>query len=330
MKIRLKDIAELANVSTATVSMALNHPETSRVSPQKIEEIQKIAKDLNYVPNLAARALTGNSAFAIGIIIPDILNPFFAKLLKSLEDSFKKANYSVLVINTDENLQKDIDAIRSLASKGIDGLIYALSDDTSNIEERKQALRELKCPVVLIDRVLYGTEFNTIRFDNELGGYLATNYLISRGYRKIAHISARKISVNGLNREEGYKKALMNAKIDLVDELVIDGDYSFESGYQAIDKIRGKNVDAIFAANDMMAYGAMKRLKELGVSVGEDICIVGYDNLAISDMFDIPLTTIDQDVNQVASVGAETLISLINKEATEKDVIIDPVLIIKE
>ncbi|MFV0379231.1 MAG: LacI family DNA-binding transcriptional regulator [Anaerorhabdus sp.] len=325
MKVKLKDIAEMANVSIASVSMVLNNPEKSRVSEEKQKEILEIAKRLNYRPNLYARSLVTKETLSIGFVVPDITNPFFARLAKVIEIKLREKGYVVNIINTNENYENDIKAIEYLYGRGVDGLIIALSGDSFQNEDKIiKSLSDIDIPYILVDRVLDSFDSHQVIFNNKRGGFIATNYLINKGHTRIAHISTAKTSLNGLYRHKGYLKALRVNNIKYEKKYVCNGTFDFETGEKAFDKLPLDEITAVFCANDLIAYGFIKKCNEAGIKIPEDISVIGYDNLEINDMFGLGLTSINQNIEELGNQASIKLFKALNCSEDPERCILDP------
>ena len=328
MKVRLKDIAELANVSVAAVSIIINNPESTRFSEETKSNVLKLAKELNYVPNTAAQSLVNNKTKTIGLIIPDLENPFFSSLAKKIEIEFRKYGYTVIMVNTNEEYQNDVDLIKFLYGRNVDGMLIALSADTyGNEKEVIEELEKLSTPFVLMDRVLDEFDCNQVIFNNKVGEYLATKHLIEHGHSKIGYLSVRNGSLSGYFRHLGFEKAMRESDLSIEDNLLKYGSFSYEFGYSASEEIIRNGASAIVAANDLIAFGAIKRIGELGLSVPENISVVGYDNLEINDMLNIGLSSIDQNTDKLAESSIDLLMNVMNGEKEIVKIVLEPKLV---
>ena len=325
LRVRLIDIAKKANVSVATVSMALNK-DNPKVSKDKIAEIKKIAKEMNYIPNSLARGLVTQSTKTVGLIIPDIENAFFSSLVKRIEDLLRKEGYMTLITNSDEKFKNDIELIDLVAGRGIDGLMIAMSDESYiRVEEIMEKIKSINTPYLLFDRS-YEKDHHAVLFDSHEGGYLATQHLIDLGHTRIGCITGAQQARYGYIRFSGYKDCLKDNNIAFDEKIVKEGDFKFHTGYNLTDSLLEEGISALFVANDMMAYGVLKRLREKNIRIPEDFSIVGYDNLSLSSLLDIPLTSVAQDVDVLASAAVENMLNLIQGNVMEKRIILKPKL----
>jgi len=324
MKMSIKELAKLANVSVTTVSLVLND-KPSRISETKKKEIKELAKLHDYQPNFSARNLVTKTSKTIGLLMPDIENLFFSALAKNVEDELRQNGYSLLLVNSDDMYKNDISLIKNLVNRGVDGLLLTIANDAIKHKAQYETLLEdIKTPYVMVDRTLGNPKHPQVYFDNQLGGYLATKYLIDQGHQKIACLISKDKSLNGYYRYKGYQKALKMAHIDLNEQWVFDGDYRFQSGYHMADRLVSQQCDALFAGNDLMAYGAIKRLKELGKKVPEDIEVVGYDNLEFSKMLGLNLPSVEQNVKALGKQSVALLMDLMKNQAINRTIVLEP------
>ncbi|MGM0502384.1 MAG: LacI family DNA-binding transcriptional regulator [Bacillota bacterium] len=313
MGVTIKDIAEKAEVSPTTVSRVLNDkPDVSDETKQKIEEV---INELNYNPNGIARGLVLNKTHTLGLVIPDISNPFFPEVAKGIEDKAKEAGYSVIFCNTDNHTQGEKEAIELMKSKQVDGMIVSLAIN----EENKKELAELAAenfPVVQIDRKIPGAGFPAVVIDNQAASYKATQHLINLGHEKIAHISGNLKVKPAQDRLAGFKEALENNGLESTKEWIREGDYSSQSGYEEMKQLLQlvERPTAVFIANDLMALGAYEAVFEQGLKIPEDISIVGYDDIEVSSVIRPALTTVSQPEYKLGVEAAELLINSLEGE----------------
>lgn len=325
LRVRLIDIAKKANVSVATVSMALNK-DNPKVSKDKIAEIKKIAKDMNYIPNSMARGLVTQSTKTVGLIIPDIENAFFSSLVKRIEDLLRQEGYMTLITNSDEKFKNDMELIDLVAGRGIDGLMIAMSDESyGNVKEVMGKIKSINTPYLLFDRS-YEKDDHAVFFDSHEGGYIATQHLIDLGHTRIGCITGAQQARYGYLRFLGYRDCLKDNHIEYDEKIVKEGDFKFQTGYELTDSLLDEGISALFVANDMMAYGVLKRLREKNIRIPEDFSIVGYDNLSLTKLLDIPLTSVAQDVDVLARVSVENMLDLIQGKEMNERVILKPSL----
>ncbi|MFW5889585.1 MAG: LacI family DNA-binding transcriptional regulator [Bacillota bacterium] len=309
MKITISDIAKKANVSTATVSRVLNNK--SDVSDKTRKKIKNIIEKMDYNPSIIARGLSLNKTHTIGLIIPNITNPYFPEIAKGIENKAEKEGYSVVLYNTDNDYEKEMKILRIMQQKQVDGLIVSLTEKTKDYINK---LFSKDFPIVQIDRKVIGLKCPSVITDNFFSGYKATKYLIEHGHRRIAHIVGLPDIQNSIDRLNGYKKALKDYNIELNNEYIVQGDQTIESGYKKGKRlIKLKSAPtAIFSANDLMVIGVYKAAKELSINIPSDLSIVGHDNINISSIVNPSITTMNQPKYKMGEKAAELLIEQLN------------------
>lgn len=314
MKITIKDIAQRANVSTATVSRVLNNKPD--VGKKTVEKIRSIIEEVEYHPSTIARGLVLQTTSTIGLIIPDVCNPYFPELLRNVEDEAKNYQYSTLYCNTDYIVGNEINMVNLLRSKQVDGLIISSFGDSEEILQQLMKMHEEHFPFVLIGMV--GNDeryknFSSVTIDNFESGYNATKHLIDLGHRKIAHITGLPDLNTCIGRREGYKQALKDNGIRFRKEWLRHAGFTGKSGYECTKRLlRLKDrPTAIFTANDLLALGCYQALMEEKVAVPEEISLMGHDDVS---MIYPALTTMRQPKKQIAQKAVELLIHQINNE----------------
>lgn len=331
MRTTLKQIAEATHLSVTTVSQVLNNADC-RVSKENRQLILDTAERMHYRRNRMALGLVKGSTNTIGLAISDIRNNFFASLARGVEDECKKNDWNVILCNSNDSHETDMVNLRMLADAGASGVVFGMAAE-STAEMAQECITFLKkahIPYLLADRYIDTDMGGIVSVDHVKGGYLATYYLLSRGLRRIACITGPGNLIDSQQRLEGYRRALGEYGILFRAELLYDGKYTFESGVLAAERIlrMPDRPDAVFAFNDMMAIGAMKRIKEQGLHVPEDISVIGYDDIFMDSFLEVPLTTIRQPAEQMGRKAAEMLIrGEIRYKDNRERVLFDPVLI---
>ncbi|MBB6215920.1 LacI family transcriptional regulator [Anaerosolibacter carboniphilus] len=330
MKLTIKDIAKLAEVSTATVSKVINHKDDDIGQATK-ERVRRIMKEYNYVPNIMARSLVTKKTKTIGLVIPDIRNPFFPELARGAEDKANEEGYNIIFCNTDDVLAKEEKYIDMLIEKMIDGVIFtASSKRTSGFENLQNAY----IPIILVDRDIdFKGVKGKITVNNFQGAYEGVQHLLHNGYRKIVFISGPLLSKPGIDRYEGYKKALSDAHIPDDSMIMLEGEYKSEWGYEAVKMLMEQNIefDGLFCGDDLIAIGAIKSLKEEGISVPDDVGIVGFDDIYMASLIDPELTTIKQPNYEMGYEAASMLIrALEKKNPRKKEIVLNTNLVIRK
>ncbi|SFI18908.1 transcriptional regulator, LacI family [Tindallia magadiensis] len=329
--ITIKDIAKKAGVSITTVSQVLNRKEIG-IKKETKERILRIAEELDYKPNYLARGLITKKTNTLGLIIPDITNPFFPQVVRAIEDTGNHRNYNIILCNTDNNQEKEKLYLEILQKKYVDGII--LTSSTRTTKDHGILLEKLKLPLVLLDRAAASPfDFPSVYTCGYQGVMLGVNYLLKQGHRKIAYLSGPETSLVGKERLEGYMAALQNFGLTVNPQLIYYGDYKAETGEKGINELleKDRNFTAVMAANDLMAVGAMRSIKNRQLKVPEDISVLGFDNIQISRLIDPALTTIHQPSYEMGKKATDMLIRLIEgKELEKRQVVLKPELLIRE
>lgn len=306
----IRDVAKHAGVSVATVSRVLN--DKGYVGAETRKKVEAAIADLNYRPNEVARSLFKKQSKTIGLILPDIMNPFFPELARAIEDTASKLGYTVILCNSDEDEEKAQRYVDVLLQKYVDGIIIS----SNTIQEK--TIRELTIPVVCIDREI-SKDIPTIVVDNKNGARMATRFLKEKGRRKIAHIRGPLDIVNANERCEGYREAVAGEKW-FKESYIVNGNYRMETATEVVLELLRQHpeIDGIFAANDTMAIGAMKAAYQHGLKVPEEISIIGFDGIALGKASIPELTTIEQPLYELGQKAAKVLIKLIKGQVIEE------------
>ena len=305
----LKMVAEKAGVSVNTASRAINNkPDINEKTKKRILEI---AQELGYIRNSAAVALRTKKTRTIGVVIADNRNPFYAEVLNGMEIAAREKNYHIILANTQRNYKKEEEAINLLLAKRVDGLLIAPVQDR---DDDIKKLIEANIPFVIVGRDFNDIDLDAVYNDEVKGGFLATEYLIKKGHKKIAFINGVLHKSPAKGRLKGYKKALKECEIPFNDALISVGDIDVKDGYERTKKLFEKGLDftAIFAYNDMMAFGSMQAIKEKGLRIPEDIGLVGYDDIQFSSLISPSLTTIRLKKKELGIESVKLLFSRIN------------------
>jgi LacI family transcriptional regulator len=308
-KITIKEIAKLTGVSTATVSRVLNN--NGRFSEETRKRVLKAAEKFDYRPNIVAKSLRTSLSKTIGVVIPDITNEFFASIVLAIENYCIPKGYSVFICNTSEDQEKEKMYINDIEAKGVDGLIYLSANNENPIDLTKYSF-----PVVCMDRIPYGENMVVVQSDNFSGGYQATTELLKQGCRNILLLRDERDMSAVINRFEGYRQALYDFGIALNLNLVkyskVDVNFAKVTITQCVES--GVIFDGIFAVTDWLALGALMALKEQNIMVPEDVKIVGFDNISLTQYTSPTLSSIDQDKMALGNLAAEALLDMINNQ----------------
>jgi len=301
----MREVAEQAQVSVTTVSHVIN--DTRPVSDELRAKVTAAMDELGYQPNRLARSLRRGETHTIGMIIPDGVNPFFAEVARGIEDTGFEQGYSVILCNSDGDLQKELQYTNVLNEKQVDGIIFVAAGLS---QEHILGLQQRGLPVVVVDREIPGLPVGTVITDNAQGGWLATGHLLSLGHRRIACLSGPHDLTPSAERVTGYRQALEAAGVPVEENLIPRGDFKYESGYNAMRKLFAleKPPSAVFACNDLMAMGAMTAAAESGCRVPDDLSVVGFDDIELASYTIPPLTTVRQPKYEMGAIAARMLL----------------------
>ncbi len=320
------DVALKANVSIATVSRVINNS-PHKVNPITKKKVLKVIRELDYHPNALAKGLLMKKTMTIGIIIPDISNPYYAEIVRGIQDLADPYGYAIILLNTDRNQDRIIKHIYFLREKSADGIIF--SGGIIQGEKVLSCLKELRERVVVIGR--HRVDFPAVIIDNVGGAMKATQHLIELNHKRIGFIGGPDKSTSAKERLLGYRNALMQRDYPIDKELIRKGDLTARSGYlSAKELIQEKGPTAIFAANDLMAFGTICAAKESGLRVPDDLAVVGFDNILFGSYFTPPLTTVEIPMYHVGAAAMEMLVNLISKKNAEKLRWFDTKLLIRD
>lgn len=316
MSASIKDVAREAGVSIATVSRVLNNVDVVNDDTKK-KVLEAISK-LGYRPNIIARSLKTQKTSTIGIIIPDISNQFYPEIVRGAEDVANIYSYNIILCNTDLDSERELEYLRILKEKMIDGVLYM---SNSLEEDVLKLINELKIPVVLIETKDKESNFPSITIDNEKAAYDATMFLISKGFKDIVFVGTHPNAENALSKRYlGYEKALKESGINVNPDLVCFSGIKPQDGANVVATfLKDKKFDAIFCISDELAMGVINELREQGLSVPEDVSVIGFDNIFSSSIYYPKLTTVSQPMYDMGSVGMRMLIKIINKQPMDNE-----------
>ena len=331
-KLTLEEVGKLAGVSRSTVSRVIN--DQPGVKKPVREQVLQVIEETGYIPNPAARSLAANRTMILGFVVPRSIatffgDPYFSKLTQGISQACYANNYmlSLFLFYTREDEQMLLPHISQ--NSFVDGLIVQATTDSDPIIPH--LLHSSINFIVLGSLNEMDPSLNFIDVDNDSGGYLATEHLINLGYKRIAHISGTLESHSAQDRKAGYEKALVKHGYPIDPGLIIEGDFTEEGGYNCTKKLLKKKPDAIFASSDSMAVGVLRAAKEVGLSVPNDLAIVGYDDLPPAISTSPQLTTVHQPIRQFGVNAVEMLIDIItNGNKLPHQAIYDTHLVIRE
>ena len=309
----IRDVAESAGVSIATVSRVIN--QEKKVSPDTKAKVEKAISDLNYQPNYLGRNLRRSETKMVLVILQNIANPFYSKVVKGIEDIGHKHGYNTMICNTDSDSKRERSYLELLKNRLVDGVILMEPEiDGKELSEINQHFPVVQC-------CEYKEEVNVshISIDNVAAGFTAVKHLIDQGHEKVGMISASNRLLSAKQREKGYKRALRQFGIDFDPDLIKYGSYGFNGGLRSAQELLKSETKptAIFAISDITAIGAIRGIKEKGLKVPEDIAVVGFDNTSIASMYDPKLTTISQPRYELGKITMEILLEQIQDKKKE-------------
>lgn len=325
MAVTIYDVASFAHVSVTTISKILNHKDFD-ISDETRERVLAIIKELDFTPSGLARSLVTKKTNVLGLLIPDISNQYFADMARGVEDGANRLGYNVILCNTDENHRKELEYLHLLQEKGTDGIIIVPIAESEKLFTEEFNYDK---PFVILDRVYenMSSDIFQVRFDNVKGGYFATRFLTQEAHKRIGIITGPSKSRPSKDRLNGYKAALAEAGIPVDKSLIYEGNFKFESGFEGAKYLLKQRVSAIFATNDIMACGVYKAITSAGLKIPNDISVMGYDDIMLSDMLDPPLSTISQPKVDMGRIASEMLIKQIKKEKISTEAVFEPKLI---
>lgn len=312
----MRDIALSANVSIGTVSHVVNA--SAGVRPELVRRVKKAMQDLGYQPSQLARSLRRNQTDMLGMIVPDITNPFFPVVVRGVEDAAYREGYRLVLCNADNDPAKEEAYLSDLLSYRMAGLIVIPSVDSrivSIVDENRCGNR-----VVCVDRAPVDWAGDSVTVNNEEGAYQVVRYVIGMGHRCIGTITGPLHVSNAIERLAGYRRALSEAGLELSPEYVQEGRFERQSGYQKTQTLLRllPRPTAIFASNDLIALGILGALSDAGLSCPDDVSVVGFDDLEVSSFTNPPLTTVTQPAYQLGASAVTVLLNRMNGSAADR------------
>ncbi len=309
MRTTLKDIAVYTGLSVSSVSLILNN-KPHRLSEETCEKVLRAAKELHYRPNVLAQGLITNKTLTVGLILPDITNSYFAAIAQHIQIRFQEFGYNIFLCNTNDHPEKELSYVNSLLDRGVDGIILATSTGIS-AAKCQQIMQNASKPLIFLDRISPGVPSHSICPDHEYGGYIATRHLIDLGHEKIGCITGPMSLQSSKERLYGYIRALQEAGINFVPELVQESDFHILSDYSKLEVLLDHKATAIFAHNDLIAYGVYQQAVQHGLNIPDDFSLVGFDDLPFSQLMAVPLTTVAQPMQELSSGVVDLMMELL-------------------
>ena len=318
--ITIYDVAREANVSMATVSRVVNG--NPNVKPTTRKKVLEVIDRLDYRPNAVARGLASKKTTTVGVIVPDVTNLYFSSLARGIDDIATMYKYNIILANSDQNDQKEIQVLNTLLAKQADGIIYMGHKIT---DEMRAEFSRSKTPVVLAGTVDPDAQVGSVNIDYTEATEQVITQLIAKGNKKIAFVSgALTEPINGIYRMNGYKKALKKAGINFDEKLVFETEYSYQAGEEMYNKLAKVGATAAFVGDDELAIGILNGALDHGIKIPEKFEVVTSNNSKLTEMVRPRLTTITQPLYDIGAVSMRLLTKLMNKEEVEEKTIILP------
>lgn len=322
MNITIYDVAREANVSMATVSRVVNG--NPNVKPATRKKVLEVIERLGYRPNAVARGLASKKTTTVGVIIPDISNPFFAELARGIEDIATMYKYNIILSNSDQNKDKELHLLNTMLGKQVDGIVFM----GGNISEEHVAeFKRSPAPIVLAGSLEDSEQVPSVNIDYEQATFDAVNTFIEKGHKRIAMvIGPFHEPINKEKKLVGYQKALEAAGISVDEALIVEGDYTYDSGIEAFDKLieLSEKPTAIYVGSDEMAVGVVHGAQDKGYNVPGDFEVISSDNTRISLMVRPQLTTVIQPLYDIGAVAMRLLTKFMNKEKVSEHTVVLP------
>lgn len=319
-RVSIVDIAKQAGVSTATVSRVMN--QNGGYSKETEKRVRQTIAACDFTPNVNAIGLRTNKSRCIGVIVPDVTNEFFAKIIQELDFYLLKHGYSLLICNSNEDYELENMHIKGLIEKHIDGIVYISGqNEIKYINEIKDV------PIVYIDRAPQNAKM-LILSDNEKGGYMATEEMLKKGCSDILLLRDVRCASTIRSRKEGYVKALEKYGIPYREELEVSCFPDYEDAWKTMKQLiksRGCFFDGVFATNDRMALASVNVLEDVGIQIPEQVKVVGFDNVSLTRFTNPRITTVSQDTKQMAICAGRTILKMIRKKEIKESCTIIPV-----
>ena len=308
----LNDVARLAGVSSMTVSRVINN--SGHIGPETRAKVNQAIVELGYMPNVLARQLRSKRTKTIALVLTDITNPFFTTIARGVEDTARAQGYAVMFCNTDESEAEELEYVRVLIQRRVDGVLLVPATDSSG---SLQLLHKHGLPVVVLDRHVRSGQVDEVRTDSEAGAYLAIRHLIDLGHRRIAVLTGPADVSTSMDRVAGYRRALAEESLEPDSRYILFGEYNDASGFEMTRRILAARPrpTALFAANNFIAFGAIQALREAGLSIPEEMSIAVFDDLPQGWVFDPFLTVVSQPAYEIGRRATELMLERLTGEA---------------
>lgn len=326
MNVTIYDVAREANVSMATVSRVVNG--NPNVKPTTRKKVLDAIERLGYRPNAVARGLASKKTTTVGVIIPDISSIFFAELARGIEDIATMYKYNIILSNSDQNKEKEIHLINTMLGKQVDGIVFMGGTIT---EEHINEFKSSPVPVVLAATVDETETIPSVNINYEEASYEAVKLLLDHHNKQVGFVSGPLDTYINIQKLNGYKRALAEAKVEVNEDWICKGDYSYDSGHEAVEHFLSlsNKPTGIFVASDEMALGVIHGFHDRGLSVPDDIEVMGFDNTRLATMVRPTLSTVVQPMYDIGAVAMRLLTKYMNKEEVSEQNVILPHRIIE-
>jgi LacI family transcriptional regulator len=313
--VTIYDVAREANVSMATVSRVVNG--NPNVKPATRKKVSEVIDRLGYRPNAVARGLASKKTTTVGVIIPDISSIFFAELARGIEDIATMYNYNIILSNSDDNPDKELRLLNTMLGKQVDGIVFMGSNIT---EELVNEFQKSPVPIVLAGSVEDTKQIPSVNINYEEAAFDAATFFTDKGHSRIAFVSGNLSEPINMKKLAGYKRGLESAGLSYDEENVVEGDYTYDSGFESFEKFLGnkEKPTAIIVSSDEMALGIVHAAQDKGYSVPDDFEVISFDNTRLTLMVRPQISTVIQPLYDIGAVAMRLLTKLMNKESTEE------------
>ncbi|AND41810.1 MULTISPECIES: catabolite control protein A [Bacillaceae] len=322
MNVTIYDVAREANVSMATVSRVVNG--NPNVKPATRKKVMEVIDRLGYRPNAVARGLASKKTTTVGVIIPDISSTFFAELARGIEDIATMYKYNIILSNSDQNIEKELHLLNTMLGKQVDGIVFMGGNITS---EHVEEFEKSPVPIVLAGSIEETGKIPSVNINYEQAAFDVTKSFIEKGHKDAAIVvGPLREPINQEKKLAGYKRALEEAEVAFRDELVVEGDYTYDSGIEAFEKLleADPRPTAIFAGSDEMALGIVHGAEDKGYNIPKDFEVISSDNTRLALMVRPQLTSVVQPLYDIGAVAMRLLTKLMNKESVDEQIVVLP------
>lgn len=322
MKTTINEVAKLAGVSKATVSRVMN--DSKPVNKEKHDRVIQAIKELEFRPSTVARGLVHKRTGLVGVVIPDITNPFFAEMVRGVEEVVREKNYNMILCNTFHSFEREMSTLNMLMDKYVDGIIFMTAKVTP---EHREFFKKNQLPVTFINRKCEDIHVSSLDIDNYQAAHDMTTFFLKRGHRRVAIIRAPLTDkTSGFERFRGYQDAMRAYGVEPDHSLVMRSNFKIESTYKSVKRFlkTQQMVTAIFATSDLMAMGAIKCLKDHGIRVPQDVEVAGFDDIPMASYYIPSITTVRQPITEMGKTATKMLIREINGDKVKNRSIILP------